>query len=90
MNRKWAGGRVARRFSGRVLYGNGGHRSVKWLNRIRVVHARSVVTEIAEVLVSERKRWYGVEGAGRRGDKPTQANARGGGLDRVKPQAWMR
>ena len=52
------------------------------LNRIRVVHARSAVTEIVEVLVGERGRLYGVEGDGWRGNEPTQANARGERLDR--------
>ena len=72
MNIAWAGGITAKRSVGKVFNSDG----------TRVVHARSVAAEAAEVLVGERERWYGVEGAGRRRDEPTQANARGRKLDR--------
>ena len=84
MNRKEAGGKAALRLGSGFLNRNGSYTSVKQLNRIQVVHARSVATEIAEVLVSERGRWYGVEGDGWRGDEPTQVNAKGGRVDQVE------
>ena len=67
LNVEWAGGITAKRSGGKVFNRDGGHRSVKRLNRTRVVHARYVAAEVAEVLTGERERWYGVEGVGQGG-----------------------
>ena len=56
LNVEWAGGITAKRSGGKVFNRDGGHRSVKRLNRTRVVHARYVAAEVAEVLTGERER----------------------------------
>lgn len=85
MHIKWTDRNAARREGGGLLSSHGSHERVIILNRVRVVHTRSVAAEIAEVVVDAGKRGNGVEMVGRRATSPPKPiYIRGRRLNRSK------